>query len=359
MKKIISLLLCLMFMFALFGCASKTPAENSGSEISQTESAQSSEPVDLAQGKTIACCMGAIYHPVHRVVQYGFCTKAEELGMVPIVSGLESGAMDELISQWETDISLNNAVGALIWTGDDSCYEMMKELKQQGVYTVVPHFIHDYERTQSFIDKDIAFRESDYGKAAADFIVERLIEAGITEGSIGITLQGTGIGTGVIAYDAFSARIKELGGGYSVLPPAMEGNETTYATNIITNYIKGNPDMVAGFGTTGYSPVTWAAAMENADRGDIIAVGVTWDDANITLIENGTIAGTVCLPVHEEAAASVTALYDMVNGKVFNTNENTWLEIVEAPVASLNGEGKNNIQTYRDIYDAAQAYFEE
>ena len=187
MKKIISLLLCLMFMFALFGCASKTPAENSGSEISQTESAQSSEPVDLAQGKTIACCMGAIHHPVHRVVQYGFCTKAEELGMIPIISGLDEGSMQELIDKWNNDIASNNAVGAMIWTSDDSCYDLMKALKEKGIYTVVPYFAHNYESTCKFIDKNPYYDYYDFGVSTGTFIVDSLVENNITNGTIVIT----------------------------------------------------------------------------------------------------------------------------------------------------------------------------
>ena len=243
MKKFLLLSLAVIMLLALFGCANNTPVVDDGSDTPQNAT------VDLAKGKTVACCMGSIYHPVHRVVQYGFCTKAqeqwklcsqvfnyfelaEELGMNPVVSGLESGSMDELISQWETDIASNNAAGALIWTGDDSCYEMMKALKEKGVYFVVPHFVHSYEYSKTFIDKNIAALGRTYGASMADYLVEKLYEAGITEGPVGMVQPGSGIEYAIT--DSCAKRMEELDTNFTVLDLVFTGNERTEAINKIT-----------------------------------------------------------------------------------------------------------------------------
>ena len=347
MKRIICLILCLILTLGIFGCAKDLDA----SESNNSE--------DYAQGKTIACCMGAIYHPVHKVVQYGFCTKAEELGMTPVISGLDEGSISELRDKWNSDIASNNAVGAMIWTGDDSCYQMMKSLKEQGIYTVVPHFVHDYNYTKEFIDKNIAYTEKEFGREMAELIVDKLTEAGITKGSIGVSQSGASVASGNLANDTFRQVMSETAPNFIILDTMLEGPDHAGVTSKITTYIENNPDMVAAIGLTGGSAQSWSEAKANTGREDIIVVGMVYTEANINTVMNGSISGIVCLPLYDESAACANALYELVNGEIFNSSADTWLEYIEAPIATLDGEGKNNIQTYYDIFNAAQDYFEE
>jgi hypothetical protein len=82
-------------------------------------------------------------------------------------------------------------------------------------------------------------------------------------------------------------------------------------------------------------------------------------EANINTVLNGKIDALVATPWYGEGAACATALNELVNGIVFNSSEDTWLEFIEAPLATLDGEGENNIQAYLDIYNSAQEYFKE
>ncbi len=355
MKKIISITLALIMLLALFGCASKSPAENSGSEISQTESAQSSEPVDLAQGKTVACCMGSVSHPVHRVIQYGFCTKAEELGMIPVISGLDQGSMDELISQWETDISSNNAVGALIWTGDDSCYEMMKELKQQGVYTVVPYFAHSFEYTEAFIDVCIWYKVGEYGAAQADTLVKLLTEKGITSGNIAVSHSGPGLVSNG-ANNAFRTRIRELGVEYNVLDTIFTGAEINEATRKATLRLEETENVVAAVGFDEVDASAWANAVDNTGK-EIVIIGMGASDSTMALIENGRADAIAISPYCEAGTLSAEYLNRLILGEVFNTSEELWGPTLTVNMVYEGGEGPNNIQTWRDLYNTAQEYF--
>ena len=167
---ILALFLILIMTMGLFGCA-KVP-EDVGTDIPDGPSTEQTEPE--SEPITVAVCMGAINHPVHRIVQTGFMLKAEELGMNGIISGLDEGSMQELIAIWEGAV-INGAKGVLVWTGDYSCYDMMKGMKQMGAYTVVPHFTHDYADTKEFIDKNVSCLARTYGAAAADYIVNYLL----------------------------------------------------------------------------------------------------------------------------------------------------------------------------------------
>ncbi len=348
MKKLTSLFLIFIIVFSLFGCAKPTPVGDGGSDVPQ------SEPADLAQGKTIACCMSSIEHPVHRIVQYGFCTKADELGMNPIVSGLTEGSQQELIDKWNSDISTNNAVGALIWTGDDSCYEMMKELKQQGIYTVVPNFCHAYEFS-NIIDINPYFNYRDYGAKMADYVVDVLNEKGITYGDIAVSQIGQNISNA--SNDAFRERISELQVNYNILDTVMLGGHISEAENKTTTRLMKNENIVAAVGFDALDAYAWVSGAENVGLTDLVIIGMGMEDGHIGLVEEGKIQGLVCPPYYESGVVSANELYQLINGKVIATEE-AWNEKLNFGLAYLGGEGENDIQTYRDIYDAAQAYFE-
>lgn len=351
MKRIICLILCLILTLGIFGCAKDLDAP----ESSTPENSESNNSEDYAQGKTVACCMGSITHPVHRVVQYGFCTKAEELGMIPIVSGLESGAMDELISQWETDISLNNAVGALIWTGDDSCYEMMKVLKQKGIYTVIPYYAHYYEYTNSFIDVNPYFSWREYGIAVADKLVEILVEKGIESGNIAVSQNGPSFVSNA-ANNGFRERINELGVSYKVLDTIMVGAEINEGTKKATELLNEKDNIVAAVGFDISDILYWESAAVNCSRSDLTLIGLGFYNDAIKLMEEERIDVLVVDPIYKTGTVSAQYLHELINGKVFKS-EDEWFTPLDIKLTYPGGEGENNIQTYRDIYDAAQEYF--
>ena len=352
MKKFISLSLAVIMLLALFGCANNTPVVDDVSDAPQTESSESSESVDLAQGKTIACCMGSIYHPVHRVVQYGFYTKAEELGMLPIISGLDEGSMQELIDKWNSDIASNNAVGAMIWTGDDSCYEMMKELKSQGISIVTARFPHNYESTKDFIDICFVNSYEEYGKAAADFLVDRLIESGIEEGAIGCGGDGGGTFMGSSFY--FTERIKELDTAYTLCDGWHEAAYVEDNIRKMTEYIKTYPEMVGAYGITHEA---WVAAKEATGRDDLIVVARNYYPNITEDLQSGAIAGAVDPLGYQIGEYSAQALGSLIGGEVFNQSEETWYCSLESPVVYFGGEGEQSSTALDELYAQAVEYF--
>ncbi len=366
MKKILSLALALTMLLALFGCAkepvvpeSSTPETPESStpetpEISTPENSESNDSEDHAQGKTVACCMNYVNHPVHRIVQTGFMLKAEELGMKPLVSGLDEGSYLESIDKWNSDVAEFNVAGIMLSTGDDSCYEMMKGMKEMGVYVTVPHFEHEYIDTKDFIDKNIYSQDDEISRNVADFIVDALTEKGITSGDIGLSHNGPGGVTENPLTNGFFERLGELNTDFTVLNLVNEGALITEATDKVAKYINDNPDMVAAFGMTAGSAQSWSAAIEATDRTDIIVVGVDYTEPNLDGIEKGHITGLVCRPLYDEGAACAKALYDLLNGTVFNASEDTWFEELEAPIAT-----KEDIPYYRDIWQKMYDYFGE
>ncbi len=357
MKKALAILLALLMVLAVVaGCGAKDEAEAPKDEAeAPAEEKEEEAAEDAAAGKQIAVCMGSINHPVHRIVQMGFVLKAEELGMEGVISGLDEGSQQELITKWESAVT-NGAEGVLVWTGDDSCYDMMKGMKEMGVYTTVPHFVHDYATTKDFIDKNVSCLAATYGAEAAVFVVEQLEAKGIKEGTIGITQNGPNV-TENAANDGFRSKIAELGVAYKLADTVMEGPEVTEATNKVTSVIQANDDIVAGFGTTGGSPQSWSAAMENTGKTDLVVVGMDYTELNVNLVKEGKISAVVCQPLFPEAQECAAVLYDLFNGKVFNDSEANWFKELDAPLAYVGGEGVNDINSYQSIIDQVAEYF--
>lgn len=359
MKKALSIILALLMVLAIVaGCGSTetTTEESTATESTAEESTEEVEE-DLAAGKQVAVCMGSINHPVHRIVQMGFCQKAEELGMEGVICGLDEGSTQELITKWESAVT-NGAEGCLIWTGDDSCYDMMKGMVENGCYCVVPHFCHEYNDTKDFIAKNISCLATTYGAAAADAIVAKLEEKGVTSGTIGITQNGANV-TENAANDSFRARMAEIGTAYTLADTVFEGGELVEATAKVTGVIQANPDIVAGFGTTGGSPQSWQAAMKETGKTDLVVIGMDYTEVNINTVLDGDIYAVVCQPLYPEAQASAQALYDIFNGADFTTSEDTWFTELEAPLAYVGGEGVNDINSYMDIVEQVKDYFED
>ncbi len=299
--------------------------------------------------------MGSIDHPVHRIVQYGFFTKAKELGMNPIVSGPSSNGsykMQELMDVWARDIAANPVAGVLMWVGDDSCYEMMKELKSQGISIVTARFPHNYETAKDFIDICFANYYKEYGKAAADFLVDRLIESGIEEGMIGWGGDVGGSYHGASHY--FVERIKELDTPYTLCDGRFEGAEVQDATKKMTEYINEYPQMVGAFGTMHEA---WVAAKEATGRNDLIVVAKNYYPNISEALQSGAIAGAVDPLGYQIGEYSAQALSSLIGGEVFNQSEETWYCSLESPVVYFGGEGAQSSTALDELYAKAVEYF--
>jgi len=355
MKKALSIILAVIMLLALVAGCGGTEESSSASESKSSSASESKSDAFDPSKITIAVCMGSINHPVHRIVQMGFMTKAEELGYKGEISGLDEGSMQELITKWESSVT-NGATGLLLWVGDDSAYEFMKTIHDGGCKIVVPHFAHSYQDTKAFLDKNISCLAASYGKESADFIVDKLVEKKITEGTIGITQNGSNV-TENAANDAFRAQILALKVKYVCADTVFEGAEATAAAGLVTGVIQSNKDIVAGFGTTGGSPQSWATAMENTGKKDLVVIGMDYTELNIGLVKDGSITAVVCQPLFTEAQASAVALDAIFRGEDFTKSEDTWFQELPAPIAYLGGTGDADITAYEGIVNDVKEYF--
>ncbi len=342
MKKAIAVLLAVMLMVGvLVGCGGTSTSNEDGEH----------NPADT----TIAIMMGSMNHPVHRIVQMAFITTGEEMGYNAIIGGLDEGSNQELMTKYEGVIA-NGCEGALLWSGDDTFYQFMRDMSEM-CYFVVPHFAHEYVDTKDFISRNICAQAKEYGYAAGEFMLEKLAEAGITSGTIGNTQAGANV-TENACSDAFRQAIKDSGTNFKVDSVVFEGLELSAASNKIVGIINSNPDIVAGFGTTGGSCQSWDLAMQQTEK-RLIVVGVDYTEFNIDLVADGSCAGLVAQPLFDEGAKSVETLDALFRGETFNDSAENWWYKCDAPIAYVGGEGVSDIEYYRPIVDKVVEYYSE
>ncbi len=344
MKKAIAVLLAVLLMVGvLVGCG--------GTSTSNVGPAGEHNPADT----TIAIMMGSMNHPVHRIVQMAFLTAGTDMGYNAIIGGLDEGSIQELMTKFESVIA-NGCEGALLWSGDDSFYQFMRDMSDM-CYFVVPHFAHEYIDTKDFISRNICAQAKEYGYAAGEFMLEQLAKAGITSGTIGNTQAGANV-TENAASDAFRKAIKDSGANFKIAEVVFEGMELSSASAKIVGIINANPDIVAGFGTTGGSCQSWDLAMQQTGK-KLIVVGVDYTEYNIGLVADGVIAGLVAQPLFDEGEKSVETLDALFRGENFTDSAENWWLKCDAPVAYVGGEGAADIEYYRPLVDQVVEYYSE
>lgn len=144
---------------------------------------------------------------------------------------------------------------------------------------------------------------------------------------------------------------------YTILDTVYEGAEVVEARNKVEGYIRANPDMVAGYGNTGGSVLSWSSAKELTGRDDILAVGYDYTKQNLDIVAEGGAVALVAQPLYEEGYMALELIDELLNGKIFNTNEALWYKKLDAPLVYPGGEGAHGVARYYDYFSRSEARF--
>jgi len=280
-------------------------------------------------------------HPVHRIVQTGFLTKAKELGYPAEILACEGSGPAESIALAEAGVG-KGVKGRLVWAVDQSYYPFMTKAANKGVKIVVPHFPIP-ENDCPGLAVNLSADPYRYGQEAAKAIGDAI---GGKTGSIGIT-QGSFNLTENKAAQGFRDYIVKNYPNLKALDPIEEGFDPPAAIAKIAALIQANPDILGGFGTTGGSPVTWNGAMIQTNRKELFVIGMDYTEQNIDLVKQGKIFGIVAQPLYEEAQKSVELLDRLLRGE-----KPEYFMPLDAPVVTKDGIGK-----YEEIMKQVAAWF--
>ena len=305
----------------------------------------------------VAVCMSNLTHPVHRIVQLGFLKAAQDLGYTNAKAiGTEGSDAAEVFAALEA-FADEGGKGALLFWGDNGCYEAVEYAAEAGVVVGIPHFKHEQE--DGTYPTGLAFNMACdpvlYGQQVAELMAEKL--SGKT-GSVALT-QNTMNVTENAATESFRSTWESLKGTYELdgiklLDTVLEGAVVDEATAINLSIIQANSDILGAFGTTGNSPITWSGAAEKAGYadGELVLVGMDATEGNLDALEAGKVTALVAQPLYEESYKTMEYLDTIFRGGEVPM----WTDLV-APVVTADGEGENGPAFHRDIAAQVSEFF--
>ncbi len=369
MKKFLTIALALLMVVAMVAGCAQAPAEEPSEAPSEApaEPAESEEPAEPSEEPAafdptqypVAICMDTYNHPVHRTVQLGFLKKAAELGYTDAqVVGTDLG---DSAAAWENGLqwAKSGGKGLLLWAGDSSCWEVMKEIAATGCLVGIPHFNHIAQNDGALpegLSFNMACSPTLYGEQVATLLAEKCDGK---EGSVAITLNTHNI-TEDAADEAFRAQWEKEAANYdlskvTILDTELEGGDLVEATSIIQGIIGAHPDIIAAFGTTGNSPQSWSNAATNAGKadGEIAIVGMDATEGNLAALRAGKVVAIVAQPLYEEAAKTMEYLDILFQGG----SVEPWTDL-EAPIVTVDGEGANGAEYHEALAAEVTEYFE-
>ena len=367
MKKVLIIALALLMVVAFVaGCAAPAaPAEDPApAEESKAPAEEPEEPVEEPTEEfdptayPVAICMDTYNHPVHRTVQLGFLKKASELGYTDAqVVGTDLG---DSAAAWENGLQWAKAggKGLLLWAGDSSCWEVMKEIAACGTIVGIPHFNHMSQNDGNLpegLSFNMACSPTLYGQQVATLLAAKCDGK---EGAVAITLNTHNI-TEDAADEAFRAQWEVEAANYdlskvTILDTELEGGDLVEATSIIQGIIGAHPEIIAAFGTTGNSPQSWSNAATNAGKadGEIAIVGMDATEGNLAALRAGKVVAIVAQPLFQEAAKTMEYIDVILRGG----SVDAWTDL-EAPVVTLDGEGENGPEFHEALAAEVTEYF--
>ena len=176
-----------------------------------------------------------------------------------------------------------------------------------------------------------------YPDPVAKAMCDELKKQGVTKGSVAITQNNHNATEDKVA-KVFAESMKKYCPNLTVLDVQLEGPEPTQAIAVATSIIQANPDLVAGFSTTGGGPTTWAGAQKETGK-KVLSVGMDATQVNLDLVKNGEVWGLVAQPLYDETFGSADLLYKMANGEKV-----PYWTVLEAPLVT-----KDNEQPFYDL----------
>lgn len=328
--KLLLVVMLVISLLTLIGCGS-----------SATTTGASDGKFD-PQKNPLAIIMILKGHPVHNIVQMGFLEKAKELGYPAEILASDDAAASSSIQIGEAGLS-KGVKGMLVWAFDPSYYPFIKKASDAKVKTVVPHFPIK-EGDAPGLNANLSADPFKYGQEAAKAIAEK---AG-KKGTVAIT-QGSFNTTENQAAEGFKKAMTDNYPNIKVLPPAEEGFDAAIAISKAVGIIQANKDLVGAFSTTGGGPATWASAKDQANKADLICIGMDYTEQNIDLVKSGKIYAIVAQPLFEEAQRSVEILDKLLRGEKV-----PYFTPLDAPIVT-----KDGIDKYLDIITKVKAFFKK
>ncbi|MFN8442956.1 MAG: sugar ABC transporter substrate-binding protein [Caldilineaceae bacterium] len=285
------------------------------------------------------------WHPVHQLTQLSFLEGCADLGLECELATTDENTLEALVAMVDQTIARPDVKGIAMWFGGNpAVVPLVRKAAEKNIPIAFPHFPVDqsfYENAPNVVQ--IAADTTKYPDPVAKAMCEELQKEGITSGSVAVTQNGHNATEDMVA-KVFTEGMKNYCPNLKVLDVQLEGPEPTQAIAVATSIIQANPDIVAGFSTTGGGPTTWAGAQKETGK-KLLAVGMDYTRVNLDLVKNGEVWGIVAQPLYTECKGAAELLAKMANGEKV-----PYWTVLDAPLVT-----KDKLDEYYAILDKMEA----
>jgi ribose transport system substrate-binding protein len=286
------------------------------------------------------------WHPVHQLMQQSFLDGCRKLGLACQLATTDEGSLEAWVAVAKQALARPDAAGFVMYAGGNPVIiPLVQKAKDQGQPVAEPHF-HIPQGTFADnyfnISEDVVAITDPVAKGMCDELVKQGKDSA---GSVAITINNHNTTEDAMA-GAYKAAMNKYCPKLKVLDVVLEGPEPTQAIAAAVSIIQANPDIVAGFSTTGGGPTTWAGAQDQTGK-QVLAVGMDYTQVNLDLVKNGKVYGIVAQPIYDEMSGSAKLVYDMANGKKV-----PYWTVLPAPLVT-----KADVGTYQAILDRLSVNF--
>ena len=331
---------------ALTACGGSSESADSSEAAADAVSPAASAAVSaeasagaVAADTSVLWVQPMLQHPVHRIMQAGFETKCEELGLTCDMVGNPSSTSYDVaasVTLAEAAMATTDYDVIAVYGPDPSIFSFIEKLGDEGKPVVTWHVLPP-EGTVPGLNAAAGQDIEAAGKNAAQAMGEALGGTGtvaVTQGSFNESEDALSA--------AFTAALAANFPDITVLDPQEEGFDPAAAQAKAVSILQGNPDVTAAFSTTGAGAATWAGAKRTTGK-DLTVIGVDYTRQNLDLVKDGSVFGLVAQPLYEESAAVADLAASLAAGETV-----PYLSKLDAPIVTV-----DNLDQYYAILDSA------
>jgi ribose transport system substrate-binding protein len=286
------------------------------------------------------------WHPVHQLMQQSFLDGCRKNGLACQLATTDENSLEAWVAVANQAVARPDAAGFVMYAGGNPVIKpIVQKAKDQGQPVAEPHF-HIPEGTFA----DNYFNISEDVVAITDPVAKGMCDALVKDGKDSAGSVAVTINNHNATEDAMAAAYKTAMNKYcpklKVLDVVLEGPEPTQAIAAAVSIIQANPDIVAGFSTTGGGPTTWAGAQDQTGK-KLVTVGMDYTQVNLDLVKAGKVYGIVAQPIYDEMSGAAGLLYKAANGQKV-----PYWTVLPAPLVTA-----ADVQPYYDILSRLGANF--
>lgn len=287
--------------------------------------------------KKLAIALYLKDHPTMRLVRAGFLNKVYQLGYQAEVVGTTKDDSESYIQSCRQLIEMKPD-GVALWLSEPEVVDM---LRQAGIPVVTLHNADNPNDKR--IACNIAANPLSIAQNVAEFLAPRLQGR---SGVVVVSQSGDNVLESGIT-EEFTKQMHRLCPQIRVESGMYFFRHLEQNTNMVAQYIRGMPDLLAAFSTAGDTCSTWADAKKLVGRQDLIVVGTDYTEETVELLENGEIQAFVAQPVYEEAQMSVEAMDAILRGNGYPVRCQ-----LDAPLIT-----RGNVEKYRRLLRDVQNWY--